>query len=352
MRRSIAGLVVAVAALSLSPAAFAGTAAIPNACWWTVPGEWNNETLTLTGAASPERAGAGAPITLSGVSARIVLPREVIDLGFSIGLLKAGDNDIPIRAWAALRGTNTLEGLQVRETTAIARTTIVADANGEIVSATPLDVQASFPDTQWTAAADAPTTFTQAEAGTLPVLPVGRNGASLTPKGSIYITATLGTTVLQLDCQPGARTADATGPVPAPAAPFASVAAPDGSAAPPLPTAKPEPKLTLLSTKLKVTGSRVALKLSCAGAPCSGKLSVKSASKITQGKRKRTVTITRTVRYSLAQGATQTLKLRLTATARTLLKKRKLAVRVTTAPAGGAPLAGKLTLARLRTTSD
>jgi hypothetical protein len=97
----------------------------------------------------------------------------------------------------------------------------------------------------------------------------------------------------------------------------------------------------------KVSGGRVALKLSCAGAPCTGTLRVASAAKVKQGKRKRTVTVTRAIRYSRAQGATMTPKPKLTSVARSLLLKGKLVVRVTTAPIGGDALAGKLTLARL-----
>ena len=43
--------------------------------------------------------------------------------------------------------------------------------------------QTALPDTQWTAGAAFPATFTQAEAGTLPALPAGANGSTVKPKG-------------------------------------------------------------------------------------------------------------------------------------------------------------------------
>ena len=137
---------------------------IPNVCLWSASNTWEQESLTFTGAASPDRAAAGASVTLGGLSARFVIAPEVIEQGYNAQILKAGDNDFAFRAWIAVRGANTAEGVQVRETAGTARTTITVDPGSEFVSATPLDIQSALSDTPWTIGAAFPTTFTQAEA--------------------------------------------------------------------------------------------------------------------------------------------------------------------------------------------
>ena len=343
MRRTIAALVGSAATLIVTASAAAGTVTIPNACLWNATSSWEQESLTFTAAAGPERASAGAPVTLSGLNARLLISPEVVEIGFNIGYLKPGDNDIPFRAWIAIRGTNTAEGVQVREASGTARTTIATTPEGEFVSATPIDVQAALGDTQWTLGAAFPTLFTQAEAGTLPPLPAGQGGASVTPTGSAFVVASIGTLSVQIDCQPGTRAADRSGPVPAPGAPFAAVVAPDG---PPVAAPAPRPALTLRSTKLRDANGRIAVKLRCAAAPCKGKLSIQTASKVTVGRRKLIVAVTRAASYSLAAGQSRTLKLRSSAAVRELLRKRNLTVRVTTVPTSGDPLSRRLTLGR------
>lgn len=333
-------IVALVAALTFVSPAAAATVTIPNACLWDATGTWEQESLTFGGAAAPERAGAGAPVTLGGLTARMLISPEVVEIGYNTGVLKPGDNEVPFRAWIAVRGTNTAEGVQVRETSGTARTTIATNPQLEFVSATPIDVQAALADTLWTTGAAFPTTFTQAEAGTLGPLPAGPGGASVTPRGSAVIVATIGPLSLQIDCQPGARAADRSGPVPAAGAPFAAVLAPDA-----LPTpAAPRPVVTLASTRLRDANGRIALKLRCAAAPCAGTISIQTASKVRVGKRRLIVAVTRPVHYALAAGESRTLKLRTSAAARTLLRKRSLSVRVTTAPASGDPLSRRLTV--------
>jgi hypothetical protein len=334
LRRTLAALATIAAAFALAAPASASVSAA-NACWWSAPGEWNNETFTLSGVAAPAQAAAGTPITLSGTTAAITLPREVIDAGVELGLLKAGENEIAIRAWLAIRGENTVEGTQVRETATTARTTITLAANGTVVTATPLDVTATFPDTQWTSASDAPVSFAQAPVGTLPDLTVPQANP-----GSIHVTASLGTLAIQIECQPGTRTPNRTGPLAAPAPVFASVAGPVG-APPPPPAIKPkDPLLTLRTTKLKVDRkSRLTVRLQCADAPCAGTVALVN----TANKR-----VTNRVNYSLAPGQAKTLTLRLTTTARKSLRKRRLAVRITTIPTAGTPLTVKRTLAKTR----
>jgi len=245
------------------------------------------------------------------------------------GVFTAGDNDISVRAWLAIRGENTVEGVQVRETTTTARTTVVLDADGRYVSSTPLVVTASFPDTTWTAAASAAVSFSQAPAGSLTGL-----GVRQQHPGSVHVSASLGGLSLQIECQPGARNADASAPVPGPAPAFATAAGPPGSAAPP-PAVKP--LLALRTNKLKVDKQgRVTVRLACADAPCAGTVRLTNSAK---------KAVTNRVKYSLAAGQTKTYTLRLTATARKALRKRGLSVRVTTADAA---LTAKRTLPRTR----
>ncbi len=334
MRSTLAALAAIAATFALAaPASASVTAA--NVCWWSAPGEWNNETFTLSAVASPAQAGAGTPITLSGTTAAITLPREVIDVGVNIGILKAGENEIAIRAWLAIRGENTAEGTQVRETATAVRTTITLNPDGTVASATPLDVSATFPDTRWTSASDAPVSFAQAPAGTVGDLPVRQ-----THPGSIHVTASLGTLAIEIECQPGTRAPDRTGPVPAAAPVFASVAGPAGAPAPPALIKTKDPRLTLRTTKLKVDRKgRMAVRLQCADAQCAGTVALVN----TANKR-----VTNRVKYALAPGQAKTLTLRLTTATRKALRKRSLGVRLTTAPTAGTPLTDKRTLPKTR----
>ena len=343
MRHTIAAAAACAATVIAPASAAASTATIPNVCLWSATNTWEQESLTLSASATPERATPGTAITLTGTTARFLISPEVVKTGYALGVLKPGENTIAVRAWLALRAGNTQEGVQVRETTATARTTIATDANQEFVSATPIDVQAALGDSAWTAGASFPTAFTQAEAGTLPALPAGPGGAPVTPLGSAYFLAGLGPLNLQIDCQPGTRAADRSGPVPAPAAPFATVLAPNAVPSP----APPRPALSLRSTKLRDANGRIAIKLSCAAATCSGKISIQTSSKVTVGRRKLILAVTRSASYTLNAGTSKTVTLKTSTAARQLLRKRSLSVRVTTAPTAGDPLTRKLKLASL-----
>lgn len=330
MRRII---VAAIAATLLGAAPAAAQTTASNACWWSPPGEWNTETFTLAGTASPaQSSGAGTAITLSGTTASITLPREVIDTGVNLGVLKAGENEIGIRAWLAIRGENTTEGVQSRDTTTSARTTIVLDDEGRVVSATPLTVVAAFPDTAWTAASNAPVAFAQAPAGSLTNL-----GVRQQHPGGIHVVASLGGLSLQIECRPGTRTADASGPVPGAAPVFASVAGPAGATAPPAVKPK-DPRISLKTSTLKVDKrGRVTVRLACADAPCAGTVRLVSTAKKAVSDR---------VAYTLAAGQAKTYRLRLTAATRKALRTRTLTVRVSTTPKAGAPLASRRSLPR------
>lgn len=298
----------AVAAFLWAAAPASAQVTVANVCHWSGDG-WNDETFTLSGLAAPPQAAAGAPITLSGMTASITLAEEVVRTGVRLQVLKAGVNDISVRAWLAIRGENTIEGVQVRDATTTARTTIVLDAEGNYVSSTPLVVTAAFADTAWTSASGAPVSFMQAGAGSLTRLPVRQTRPS-----SIHVTASLGGLALQIECQPGARNADATAAVPGTAPVFASVAAAPGVVAAPRPAV-----LALRTSKLRADKQgRVRVRLSCADAPCAGTL------RLLRGK----TAVTKRVKYALATGVAKTYTLRLTSPARRSLAKRALRVQV------------------------
>jgi hypothetical protein len=335
MRPALIAVAAGAACLAAAAPASAQVGAT-NACWWTFPGTWSTETFSLSAVASPaQSAGAGTPITLTGTTATITLPRAVIESGVGLGVLQAGENEIGIRAWLAIRGENTAEGVQTRETTTSVRTTIVLGPEGQLVSATPLTVTGTFGDTQWTAAAGGPVAFAQAAAGSLTGLPVRQ-----AQPGSIHVTASLGTLSLQIECQPGTRANAGNAPSAGAAPVFASVAGPPGAGAPP-PAGKPKaPQLALRTSTLKADRQgRVTVRLSCSDAPCAGTVALLNA------KRK---AVTNRVRYRLAAGQTKAYRLRLTAATRRALRERRLSVRVTTVPSAGEPIANRRTLPRTR----
>jgi hypothetical protein len=335
MRRTLIALAAGAACL-IAAAPAAAQVGATNACWWTFPGTWSTETFSLSGVASPaQSAGAGTPITLSGTTATITLPQAVIESGVGLGVLQAGENEIAIRAWLAIRGENTVEGVQTRETTTSARTTIVLGPEGQLVSATPLTVTGTFGDTQWTAAATGPVAFAQAGAGSLTGLPVRQ-----AQPGSIHVTASLGTLSLQIECQPGTRAGTGDAPAAGAAPVFAGVAGPPGSSAPPLAVKPKAPRLTLRTSTLKADRQgRVTVRLRCSDAPCVGTVALLNAKK---------KAATHRVEYRLAAGQTKAYRLRLTAATRRALRERSLSVRVTTVPSAGEPIASKRTLVRTR----
>jgi hypothetical protein len=121
----------------------------------------------------------------------------------------------------------------------------------------------------------------------------------------------------------------------------------------PAPTATPVPapvpgKAAVSSTKLKVTSSRVAVSVRCAGeTACRGTVRLRSAAKVRIGKRSKVVTLTSSKAYSLPAGQSASLKLTLSKDGRSVLKaRRSLKVAVELRPAGGKVAVRQLTLRR------
>lgn len=106
---------------------------------------------------------------------------------------------------------------------------------------------------------------------------------------------------------------------------------------------------TVRSSSLKAQSrKRVSVKLACPQgvATCTGKVTLKSASKVRVG-RKRAVITLGSAKYSIAAGASKSVRVNLTAKARSLLKtSKKVRVKLTVAPAAGAAATRTVTLKR------
>jgi len=341
-----------IAAVAADPAG-AGTVTIPNACLYSFNAEYRNQQVTLSGVGSPLGASPGTVVTLSGTSLSAQLPTALPEQGYELGVFQAGFNEVPAKVWVALAATNATPATQVRELSVTASTTItVAGGPGsEFVSGTPIVVSIPIPDTTWTVSGAGQVTFAQAGPGTLPGLPVGPSDKVQAVTGSIVVKPQLGSLRFVLDCQPGVteppyKTFTATG-----AAPFATLESQYVLPAPPPPTpaAQPKPKLRVASTKLKRRDGRIAIAIACppGTAPCKGRLSARTLSRVRIGRKRRYVKLIPTTSYTVAAGRQRTVRVKLSADARRLLRtRRSVRVRVTLDPSRGANVARTLTLDR------
>jgi len=335
---STAAAGVLTAALLAAPAPAAQTVQ-PNACFYSLDGFWRNLDIRLAGSADPVYVPPGAGFRLGGTAAAAAFPAWIPEYGFNLGFLNGSPagtkNTVPAEVWVAVAGKGSTQGVQVVRSTVNAETTITTDPTGEqFRSATPLQVTVPFGDTTWTAptAAGAPVSFEQAPAGTLPSVPGVNGGATIVPRGSIFIRAALNKdTVFDLDCQPGRGSADGTAFTTAGTSPFEVAyvdpnAAPTGIAAPPVAS----PPIILRSTVLRPHRTRgtVALKVRNAGTtPAAGQVKITTVSRqqVRKGGPKRTLTALAWTDYTVAPGAAgTTLTLKISKDLRTVLKRKKL----------------------------
>ncbi len=331
MRRILT--IFAVTALSLVAAApaSAGTLTTKNACQWSYDRQWRHLDVDLAGVAAPNPAAPGSGVNLTQTSVHVRIPDYLIQYGHGFQILKAGANEIRAKAWVAIEGPGTPQGVAVHHLETVARFTITEDADGRYVSSTPVDVTVPIPDTAWTMGATA-LGFRQAAAGTLRAIPAGTGGAVIDARGSTFIRMELGALAMTADCQPATGEGAAT-PAPFTAGAFETVAVDPGATVVPAP--KAVPAILLRTTKLKAKGRKVKVALTCAAADCQGALTLKAGAKSLAPK----------TSYALASGARKTVTLTLSKTAQRSLKaKKKLRVSLRVTATGGKTISKTYTL--------
>jgi hypothetical protein len=153
----------------------------------------------------------------------------------------------------------------------------------------------------------------------------------------------------QLNCGPGADTAivDALDVVPQDPGSLCEAvdreAAGGGGGGGATPAA---PKPSLRSKRLSVHKKRIAVKLRCptGAAKCTGKLTLKTASKVKVGRKRATVTVGK-ASYSVKAGKTSNVRVKLTSKGRSLMRRVKhVRVKLSVTPTGGKAATKRLTL--------
>ena len=329
----------AAGVLGATGIAHGGTQVSQNACHYAFDNAWRNLDVSLTGTASPLSVTPGQQVTLTGASAYVALPSWIPQYGYNAGLLKEGTNEIPVRAWLALAGSNTAEGVQVIPITATATTTVVA-TGGTFRSGTAPVMNVPLPDTTWTAGGEDTVAFSQAGPGSLPGGLPAAGGQTVTPRGSLYVNAALsggGGLAFVMDCQPG-RFVEPEGATFLPLAPavFENAHVAGGTPAPPPPQAVA--RVTLRPTPFTATRRQVRVPLMNAGnAVGTGRLVVQTAARVRLTPRARPVIVTiATGTYSVRPGAQPMRVLNLTPAGRLLMATRPaIRTRVVIRPATG-----------------
>src|SRR6478752_5958322 len=191
MRRTLVSILATVGALVVAVPASAATLTTTNSCLWSYDSNWRHLDVDLAGVASPNPAAPGSGVNLTQTSVHVRIPDYLIEAGHGFQILRAGDNEIRAKAWVAVEGPGTPQGVVVHQLEAVARTTITEDANGGYASSTPVDVTIPIRDTAWTIGT-ATLGFRQAGAGTLLAIPAGAGGGAIDARGSAFIRMELG----------------------------------------------------------------------------------------------------------------------------------------------------------------
>jgi len=294
----------------------------------------------------------------------------------------------PVSGWVTLTATNTAEGSR---TVPVTSTWSPAPAVTPVTGSSPWlasEVAFDVPATTWTPTGAGPVVVTLGGPGTMTPIQVtgpATGGPGGPVVGSTFTAAPYGALVLRLgteanpaalDCVTGAvaiaddgvawsnagrgappagsagrYAIDANLDTPAVAVATAPVAPAPAQPAPVAPVARPVASPGRLAVaRLKLTGRRVAVTLSCParGVACRGVLRIRTASKLKVGRRKAAVlTVVAARRYAVPAGRRLVLRLPVKPAVRTLLKRRP-AVRVVVSldPARGRTLSRAVPLRR------
>ncbi len=230
MNRSLKRVAAPAAALALagalaapaSPATAFPPSSFANVCQYSFDRLWRAVPMVFSGrltAGSGQELGQGAELAVGdsvqlrdgAVSA--TLPSWIVPYAYEADMIPEGDGELPVRAWLALEASNTAEGVTAAiPLHTVARTHVVLTSSGLVDEERSSIVveNAPIPTQTWTATGGE-VQVRQAMGESLGPLPVGRDGANVRVRGSLYVEATLtfpsGETLrLYLDCLQGEQT--------------------------------------------------------------------------------------------------------------------------------------------------
>ena len=204
MRWALALLLLAgalVAPASGSAAAFPDST-FDNQCQYSYDRYWRPVPMifggTLTNGAGAElvsgtQLAVGDQVQLRNGTVSAILPSWITTFAYEAGMIPAGDGQLPVRAWLALEATNTDPGVTAPILlNTQAATHVVLNDRGVVDEAQSWVRVADAPAPQqtWTATGGE-IQVRQALGESLPPLPVGRNGADVRVRGSLFVEATL-----------------------------------------------------------------------------------------------------------------------------------------------------------------
>ncbi|MDA0161165.1 hypothetical protein OM076_12880 [Solirubrobacter ginsenosidimutans] len=220
MRRAVSLLLLtgALAAPASSAAAFPD-ATFGNQCQYSYDRYWRPVPMifggTLTDGAGKElasgtRLAVGDTVRLQGGTVSAVLPSWILPFAYDSGMIGLGGGELPVRGWLALEATNTVEGVVAPiALTTVARTHVEVTASNQVDEerSSIVVVQAPVPAQTWTATGGE-VQVRQAVGESLPPIPVGRDGADVRVRGSLFVEASLsGDLKLFMDCLQGDQVA-------------------------------------------------------------------------------------------------------------------------------------------------
>lgn len=341
-RTTVLAATVAAAGAAFAAPARAVPVTVQNGCYYDFDKTWGDADLTWDGTLSPNPVNAGATVTSTGASFVLKFPENLTRIGYAVGLLHAGENDVPVKAWAALAADNTTEGVKVVQAQAVAHTKIVLDQYGGIASAEPITANVPLPDAAFTAANGSDVGVGQATGKRLSSLSPAA-GVTVQPKGSLYLSALLnGQTRFDVDCQPGRANGDKSDIVKGPSSPFATVPIIGTAAA----TTGSKPVVSKRAVRVKAAAIPVRVQNADSGTTLL-RVQARTSGKVAVGTKKQVVPVAKTARKRVAGGKTATFALKLTAAGKRLLKTRSsVKIRISVHTGAGADAARVITLRR------